>query len=249
MKIIRKIVKIDEEKCNGCGLCVPSCHEGAIQIVNGKAKVVKESYCDGLGACLGECPQDAITLEEREAEVFDAAAAEAAKHVPAAPAPAPVHAHAASPCGCPGSRAMAFAHKPAVAAVAGKQAPVASELQQWPVQLQLVPVQAPYWADADLLIAADCVAVAFGDFQQRLLKNKKVIIACPKLDNTENYVDKLANIFMINSIKSVTVAFMEVPCCSALVRIVRAALEQSGKTLPLHLTRIGLEGGIEELAE
>lgn len=244
MKIIRKIVKIDENKCNGCGLCVPSCHEGAIQIVNGKAKVVKESYCDGLGACLGECPQGAITLEEREAEVFDAVAAETAKKTIIEPKVAPA---AHSGCGCPGSRAFAFPKHTPAPVVTSVEAETPSELQQWPVQLQLVPVQAPYWADADLLIAADCVAVSFGDFQRKLLKGKKIIIACPKLDNTETYVDKLANIFMVNSIKSITVGFMEVPCCSALVRIVKAALEQSGKTIPLRLLKIGIQGGIDEI--
>jgi len=225
MPIMRKIVKIDPEKCNGCGQCVHACHEGAIQLVNGKAKIVKESYCDGLGACLGECPQGAITLEEREAEVYDAAAAEAPHS------------------GCPGARMMTFRKKPSAANAAATP----SELRQWPVQLQLVPVRAPYWAEADLLIAADCVAVAYGDFQRRLLRDRRVIIACPKLDNTETYVDKLTNIFMINNIRSVTVAFMEVPCCSALVRMVRTALAQSGKTLPLQLIRIGVAGDGETL--
>lgn len=241
MKIKRNIVRIDEEKCNGCGLCVPSCHEGAIQLINGKARVVKESYCDGLGACLGECPQNAITIETREAEAFDPEAVEKAKQQQQEVKP---HHHHG---GCPGSKAFAFASKTTNDAVPPTQGAVASELRQWPVQLHLVPIEAPYWEDADLLIAADCVSVAYGDFQRKLLQNKRVIIACPKLDRTENYVDKLANILMINNIRSVTVGFMEVPCCSGLVHIVKEALTKCGKPIPLHLVRIGLQGSREDI--
>ncbi len=234
----RKIINISEEKCNGCGLCVNACHEGAIQLVDGKAKLVSDIYCDGLGVCIGECPQGAITIEEREAAAFDPAAVEAKKTVPQPPKTEK------KACGCPGSMAMAL--KPACHATA-EPGEVAPQLQQWPVQLHLVPVNAPYWENADLLIAADCVAVAYGDFQNKLLKGKKVIIACPKLDETTNYVDKLADILIINSIRSLTVAFMEVPCCSALVRIVKEALTKSGRNIPLDLVRIGISGNAENL--
>ena len=240
MTMKRTIIKINEEKCNGCGLCVPACHEGAIQLVDGKAKLVKESYCDGLGACLGDCPQDAITMVEREADAFDPEAVkarlEAEKNKQKA-APAPL------PCGCPGTFARSLAKKPESNSghAPGEQA---SQLTQWPVQLQLVPVDAPYWEDADLLVAADCVAVAYGGFQ-KLLQGKKVIIACPKLDETGSYVDKLAEILIVNNIRSLTVAFMEVPCCTGIVRIVKDALAASGKDIPLRLMKAGINGGIE----
>lgn len=241
MKIKRNIVKIDEEKCNGCGQCISSCHEGAIQLIGGKAKIVKDSYCDGLGACLGECPTGAIRIEEREAEAFDA---DEVAEAQARTQTQPKHEHH-SHAGCPGSRAFAFNITPAATQDGGT---VASELRQWPIQLHLVPVNAPYWVNADLLIAADCVSVTYGDFQRKLLQNKRVIIACPKLDNTESYVDKLTDILKNNSINSVTVAFMEVPCCSALVRIVKEALAHCGKPIPLRLVRIGLQGSREDIA-
>ncbi len=232
----RNIINIDEDKCDGCGQCVNACHEGAIRMVNGKAKLVSDIYCDGLGACIGECPRGAITIEEREAAAFDPAAVEARKAPPATPAKEKMA------CGCPGSMAMAFKPERHHGTPAAE---VPSQLQQWPVQLHLVPVSAPYWENADLLVAADCVAVAYGDFQNTLLKGKKVIIACPKLDETTNYIDKLADILIVNSIRSLTVAFMEVPCCSALVKIVREALDKSGRNIPLHLVRIGIRGGSE----
>ena len=231
----RKIIHIDEDKCDGCGVCVKACHEGAIRLVDGKARLVSETYCDGLGACIGECPRGAITITEREAPAFDPSAVAAAKTQQRPEKKA---------CGCPGSMAMAF-HS--AAADSGTNSDPVSQLQQWPVQLHLVPVRAPYWENADLLIAADCTAVAYGAFQNRLLQGKKVIIACPKLDETTNYVDKLADIFIINSIQSVTVAFMEVPCCSGLVRIVREALAKSGREIPLHLVRVGIRGGAAEV--
>ncbi len=234
----RKIITINEDKCNGCGLCVPACHEGAIQIVDGKAKLVKESYCDGLGACLGDCPQGAITMEEREADAFDPAAVEAAK---TQKPPAPLA------CGCPGTLAKAIERSKSEVCGCGCDEPdeMPSQLTQWPVQLHLVPVNAPYWNNADLLISADCVSVACGSFQ-KLLKGKKVIIACPKLDNTGNYVDKLKEILIINSIRSLTVAHMEVPCCTGIVRIAEQALEASGKNITLHKVKIGIDGSIQE---
>jgi len=232
----RKIVKIDQQKCNGCGLCVPSCHEGAIQIVNGKATLLNDSYCDGLGACLGDCPQGAITLEEREADAFDEAAV-AARQQAASPAPA-----AAVPPrigGCPGLAMRQFAPKAPVPAVAGENP---SFLQQWPVQLHLVPVQAPYWQNAHLLLCADCVAVAYGNFQSDLVRNRALMLACPKLDDSSNYQAKLTAILTQNQVLSLTVAHMEVPCCSGIVRLAQAAVEQSGKSLPLHIVRIGIDG-------
>jgi len=237
----RKIIKIDEAKCNGCGQCVNACHEGAIGLVNGKAKLISEVYCDGLGACIGKCPQDAITIEERDAAAFDPEAVEKAKKTPGLQPP-PHHGKA---CGCPGGRAFAFDTPTPEAKIVGTSQP--SQLRQWPVQLHLVPVSAPYWENADLLIAADCVAVAYGDFQAKLLQGKKVIIACPKLDDTGNYVDKLADILIVNSIRSITVAFMEVPCCTGIVHIVREALVKSGKDLPLQQIRIGIRGGAEAI--
>lgn len=225
----RRIVSIDPDKCDGCGLCVSACAEGAIQLVDGKARLVKDDYCDGLGACLGHCPQDAISIEEREAAAFDEAAAKA--H------PKPVRQHQ----GCPGMAARSF-RKPAPAQCDGAGVP--SALEQWPIQLHLVPVSAPYWDGADLLVAADCTAFAFGGFHGSLLKGRRLVIACPKLDETGGYVEKLAAIIKGNSIRSVTVAHMEVPCCSGIVRIVRAALEASGKALPFTDVLVGMEGGI-----
>lgn len=227
----RNIIRIDQDKCDGCGLCVNACHEGAIQLINGKAKLVSESYCDGLGACLGECPRDAITIEEREADAFDP------EHVKARMAalkkqeqPKKTH------CACPGAAAFSFANDKTA-----DNSPQSPQLRQWPVQLHLVSVNAPYWNDAHLLIAADCVPVAYADFQ-RLLRDKRLVIACPKLDDTSTYVDKLAEILIINNIKAVSVAFMEVPCCSALVRIVQAAVTRSGKNLQVELIKIGIRG-------
>jgi Pyruvate/2-oxoacid:ferredoxin oxidoreductase delta subunit len=245
---VRKIVKIDEEKCNGCGLCVPSCAEGAIQVINGKARLVKEQYCDGLGACLGECPQDAITIEERNVADFDAHAAE--KHIEElkkkevekklAEKKASPQLHA-----CPGSALRAF--KPSEPAVkANETASSPSQLSTWPVQLKLVPVTAPYLNNADILIAADCVPFAFADFHSKFLAGKTLIIGCPKLDDVSYYFDKLTDIFKVNNVNSVEVAYMEVPCCFGLVQTVRNAIEASGKDIPLMLTKIGIRGGIVE---
>ena len=232
----RKIIMIDEKKCNGCGLCVPACHEGALAIVDGKARLVKDSYCDGLGDCLGECPQGAITIEERDVDPYDEAAVR--KHLAdrekAAAKPAPPAG------GCPGLRAFSLATpKPAPAA-----APAPSSLSQWPIQLHLVSPQAPYWQGSDLLIAADCVLAAYPDLHGKLLKGRKLIIACPKLDDTGNHVAKLAAIFAGNDIRSLTVARMEVPCCGGLSHIVEQALAASGRSIPLETVTIGIQGGI-----
>jgi len=232
----RKIVRIDEEKCNGCGLCIPNCAEGALQIVEGKAKLVTDKFCDGLGACLGHCPQDAIAIIEREAEVFDQEAVEhSLHHEKEAQGSKVEHLFA----GCPSSRAMQF--KPS-------QSPTTtgtgSELSQWPVQLKLVPVNAPYFQGADLLVVADCVPLAYANFHQDFLKEKAVVVGCPKLDDVQLYREKLTEIFKTNPIKSITVPFMEVPCCFGLVRAIEDALKASGKTIPLKKVKIGIRGDI-----
>jgi len=233
MKIKRKIIKINEEKCDGCGLCVTACAEGALQIIDGKAKLVSEIYCDGLGACLGECPQGAIDMVEREADVFDEQAV--AKHL---------HHGEEPPCACPGS--MILELRPVTAGegkVAG-EASQPSQLKNWPVQLMLLPVNAPYLSGADVVIAADCVPCAFGDFHRRFVKNRILIIACPKLDNGAFYVEKLTEMFGKNDIRSLEVPFMEVPCCGGLVRIVQTAIQQAGKKIPVTFTKVAIDGGI-----
>jgi Pyruvate/2-oxoacid:ferredoxin oxidoreductase delta subunit len=239
----RKIIKIDEEKCNGCALCIPNCAEGALQIVDGKAKLMSEKFCDGLGACLGHCPQDAITVIEREAEEFDEKAVEAYLHKKheAESHPKPVFAS------CPSSKPMQFNTR----GESGSVARAVSQLTQWPVQLKLVPIKAPYFQDADLLVAADCVPFAYANFHQDFIKGKVVIIGCPKLDDIQYYEEKLIEIFKSNSIKSVTVPYMEVPCCFGLVKAAEDAIAASGKNIPLKKIKIGIRGGIqpEEHAE
>jgi len=221
----RKIIKIDEDKCTGCGLCVPNCAEGALQIIDGKAKLVSEVFCDGLGACLGHCPEDAITIEEREAEAFDEKKVE--KHL--AKEKAHQHGHSHEGFACPSSQAMEFR--------AG-----ASQLANWPVQLTLVPVNAPYFDGADLLIAADCVPFAYADFHNELLKNKILLIGCPKLDDAAAYQEKIAQILKENNIKSITCAHMEVPCCFGLIHIIKEALAASGKKIDFKEVTIGIKG-------
>ena len=222
-KTVRKIVHIDEEKCDGCGLCVPSCDEGAIQIIDGKAKLVAENLCDGLGDCLGECPRDAITIEEREAAEFDEEAVD--EHLREQ---LQETVHNAGPCsggGCPGAAAMDLAGPAADQTPPGGAQP--SQLRNWPVQLTLVPVHAPWLERADLLISADCVPYALGSFHSDLLAGKQVITACPKLDNVEPYLRKLTEIFETHDIKRVTVARMEVPGCGGLTAVVQKALQRA----------------------
>lgn len=255
----RKIVKIDEEKCNGCGQCVPSCAEGAIQVVEGKARLVKDIYCDGLGACLGHCPMDAITIEEREADAFDEAAA--MRHVTAssrrADVPAPVQGDAGIqrpvsiiPCGCPGAMARSFERSapaiPADSALSPDTGAVEtpSQLAHWPVQLRLVAPGAPFFQDAELLLAADCAPFAYPDFHRKLLAGRALAIGCPKLDDVEFYVEKLASILKESTIRGITVARMEVPCCGGLMRIARQALALSGKDIPLREVVLGVRGGV-----
>jgi NAD-dependent dihydropyrimidine dehydrogenase PreA subunit len=238
-KVMRKIVRIDEDKCTGCGLCVPDCAEGAIKIIDGKAKLLAENLCDGLGACLGVCPFDAITVEERPADEFDEAAVEAARTEPVAPVEAP----AQTPCGCPGTMARSLEPQ-AVPSV--EPTAQSSQLSHWPVQLTLVPPAGDMWNDADVLIAADCVAFAMPDFHQRLLAGRAVVIACPKLDDVGPYIDKLTRIFADNSIRTVTVAHMEVPCCTGIVMAARAAMDASGRTdIPFGDITVGIDGTVK----
>ncbi len=246
----RKIVKIDEEKCNGCGLCIPNCVEGALQIVDGKAKLMSEKFCDGLGACLGHCPQDAITVIEREAEDFDEHAVEVHLHKQKQAQPKPEPHPAPVFGGCPSSRPMQF-KTPNARAKTSSTARAVSELTQWPVQLRLVPINAPYFEAADLLVAADCVPFAYANFHQDFIKGKVVVVGCPKLDDIQYYREKLTEIFKSNSIKSVTVPYMEVPCCFGLVKAAEDAIEASGKNIPLKKIKIGIRGEIqpEEHAE
>ena len=243
---LRKIIKIDEAKCNGCGVCVPSCAEGALQIIDGKARLVKDQYCDGLGACLGDCPQGALEVIEREAEEFDEEEAlgnlTQSKH--------------ASPQSRSGSypwtwRRLSWLaddglktrlpHSPRIAA-SGR---INSELRQWPVQLHLVPVKAPYFEGADLLVAADCVAFAHADFHRKFLRGKAMVIACPKLDNTSNYQEKLTQIIRENNLNSVTVVHMEVPCCFGLVNLVKEALAASEAQIPFYDATVTINGEIK----
>jgi len=238
----RKIVKIDEQKCTGCGLCIPNCAEGALQIVDGKAKLVKEIYCDGLGACLGHCPEAAITIEERDAAAFDEKATE--KHLQKLKKK---EEKKDLPCGCPGTAVKSFKkHSPPATSCDQRESrKTESELTQWPVQLMLVPVTAPYLKDADLLIAADCVPFSYPDFHQDFLKGKALVIGCPKLDAATIYEEKLAEIFKSNNIKSVTVVHMEVPCCFGLNQIVNEALRLSGKKIPLKEITVGIRGDLK----
>jgi Pyruvate/2-oxoacid:ferredoxin oxidoreductase delta subunit len=238
----RKIVRIDEEKCNGCGLCIPNCVEGALQIVEGKAKLISDKFCDGLGACLGHCPQDAIAVIEREAEDFDEKAVELHLHekheTQPQPKPQPVFA------GCPSSRAMHF-KIPESRIETDQVSPQISMLSHWPVQLKLVPVNAPYFQHADLLVVADCVPFAYPNFHQDFLKGKVVVVGCPKLDDIQYYKEKLAEIFKNNSIKSVTVPYMEVPCCFSLVMATEDGIAASDKKIPLKKIKIGIRGEIK----
>jgi Pyruvate/2-oxoacid:ferredoxin oxidoreductase delta subunit len=276
----RKVITLDAAACNGCGLCIPNCPEGAIQMIDGKARLISDLFCDGLGACLGTCPQGAITIEEREAAPYDEAAVMAnvvkggpnvinahlthlrahgqtefhaqavaylrAHNLPVPPDAAP--AQAGAPGGCPGMR-MRDRTKAAPAAAPADPAAAApaSELRQWPIQLHLLNPAAPFFAKAHLLVAADCVPFAFANFHHALLRGKTLIMLCPKLDhNQEEYVAKLAAIFSTQEIQSITIAHMEVPCCFGVRRLVDAAQQQAGTTIPVHDVTITLEGAIRD---
>ena len=238
-KVKRRIVTIDEDKCDGCGLCVPDCAEGAIQVIDGKAKLLADNLCDGLGNCLGVCPRDAITIEERSADEFDEVAVEAARQTDAAPEPPE------TPCGCPGATARTLSPQAAESEPADRPAAQKSQLAHWPVQLTLVPPAGAMWNDADVLIAADCVAFAMPDFHERLLAGRAVAIACPKLDDVSPYIDKLTRIFADNPIRSVTVAHMEVPCCTGIVMVAKAAMDNCGRTdIPFADITVGIDGTV-----
>ena len=240
----RKIVKIDEEKCTGCGLCIPNCAEGALKIVDGKAKLITDKFCDGLGACLGHCPEDAITVIEREAEEFDEKAVEVFLHKQKEVEPQPEPKPQPVFTGCPSSMAMHFKVSESGAESVSTK-PAVSQLTQWPVQLKLVPINAPYFQDADLLIAADCVPFAYANFHQDFLKGKAVVVGCPKLDDIQFYKEKLTEIFKTNSIKSITVPYMEVPCCFGLVKVTEDAIAASGKNIPFKKIKVGIRGDIK----
>jgi Pyruvate/2-oxoacid:ferredoxin oxidoreductase delta subunit len=271
-KVYRNIVVIDEEKCDGCGLCVTGCAEGALAIIDGKAKLISETYCDGLGACLGECPRGAINIEKREAATFNEEAVE--KHLASLALQAmPGHGTqislnsaqpAQAPTGCPGSMTRTLNVNQAQAGTpkicpgsmvrkinVGNAQPQATDtdtppsvLHNWPIQLGLLPINAPYLNNADLLIAADCVGFSLPNFQQRFLSGRVLTIGCPKLDDVMGYKNKLVEIFRRNNINSVHVLYMEVPCCGSLVRLVQAAIDEAGINLDFSTTCIGIEGDI-----
>ena len=222
--MIRRIITIDKDRCNGCGLCAKACHEGAIGMVEGKAALLREDYCDGLGDCLPACPTGAITFEEREAPAYNEAAVLAAKKAKEAPLP----------CGCPGSACQSV--NPAAVEIPG-------QLRNFPIQIKLAPVQAPWYDGAHLLIAADCTAYAYGDFHRRFIQGKITLIGCPKLDSVD-YSEKLAAIFSENNIQSVTVVRMQVPCCGGLPFAVKNAMAQSGKDIPLQVVTVTADGRI-----
>jgi len=225
-KINRKILVIDEDKCNGCGECIPSCAEGAIVIEGGKAKLKAENLCDGLGACLGTCPMDAIKVLDMEAEAFDEEA------VIVEQKKAALKKQPAAPTGCPSARMAALKKEP------GQK----SYITNWPIQLTLLPVRAPFFSNANVLIAADCTAFVCADFNEEILKGNTLVIACPKLDDSEKYIEKLTNIFAENDINKVTVAHMEVPCCFGLIHIVETAMKNSKKDIPVKMVNISVKG-------
>jgi ferredoxin len=275
MSVRRQIIKIDEEKCTGCGDCIPNCPEGALQVIDGKARLISDLFCDGLGACIGHCPEGAISIEEREAEPYDERKVmeniarqgpnvinahlehlrehgemallkealdflkERGLQVPRQAAAVPPHAGG----GCPGSRTMQFEAKEAEGKPAGR---AVTRLRQWPVQLTLVPPHAPYLQGADVVLVADCVPFAYANFHEDFLKGKAVLVACPKLDDVEFYRGKLAELFRHNDIKSIEVVHMEVPCCFGLVHVLRLALEDAGKEIPVTDTMIGIRGEVLE---
>lgn len=237
--MIRKMIKIDRDKCNGCGLCITACHEGALQLVDGKAELIADSYCDGLGACLPECPTGAMTIEEREAVAFDEAAVQ--KHM--AKVSDPVAPNLA--CGCPGSSVKLINRENSGCSIPEKTVANESQLKQWPCQIKLVPVNAPYFDNARLLIAADCTAFAYANIHNDFMQNKITLIGCPKLDDV-NYADKLRAIFETHEIQSVEVLRMSVPCCGGIVRMVEQALADSGKVIPSSVVTIGTDGKVME---
>ena len=257
-KELRKIVRIDEEKCDGCGVCVIACAEGALQIIDGKAKLISENYCDGLGACLGECPQGAIIIEEREAEDFDE---EAVKHhlenVEKVKEELPCGCPSATvtqwekqkvtedlPCGCPSATVTKFDKQETAEVAPGAPVEQQSMLSHWPVQLTLVPPTAPFLQGADLVLAADCVPFAYASFHQDFLRNRALLVACPKLDNFEAHQRKLTSILSEARIKSLTVVHMEVPCCFGIVQMAKQAIQLGGKDIPFKEITVSIKGDL-----
>ncbi|MFZ0134854.1 MAG: 4Fe-4S binding protein [Desulfobacterales bacterium] len=243
MKVKRKIIQIDEEKCDGCGQCVPACAEGSLVLDDGKVRVVSDNLCDGLGACLGECPNGALKIIEREAEEFDEEAVE--KYLAAKETQEPLQSRTIDG-GCPSARIQQFdrvapAEGPRSAPVKGSEP---SALSHWPVQIRLVPPTAPFLKGADLLVLADCVPVAFPTLHRDFLEGKAVMMGCPKFDDAQSYIDKFTQIFRTAGIKRVTIVVMEVPCCAGLPMIVRKGLEAAGKSLPVEEVVIGTKGDI-----
>jgi len=271
----RKIIKIDEKKCTGCGLCIPNCPEGALQIIDGKARLISDLFCDGLGACIGHCPEGAIIIEEREAQKYDERKVmsnivkqgknvikahlehlkdhneagylkEALDYLKENKIENPLKDKDAAsgplPCGCPGTKVIDFRNKKEPTSQRMSPAGEESCLRQWPVQLTLVPVYAPYLDNADLLIAADCVPFAYADFHRDLLQGKTLLVGCPKLDNIQAYEDKLTQILENNNIKSITYAHMEVPCCFGLIGVINSAIKASGKTVSFKEVTISIQG-------
>ncbi len=233
----RKIIEIDEEKCTGCGLCIVSCAEGALKIVDGKARLVSEKYCDGLGACLGECPEGALHIVEREAEEFDEHAVE--EHLKTEK-----NKVESLPCGCPGSSVRSFEPCPVPERDMDEAVEIKSELTHWPVQLTLVPPNASFFQGKELVVAAHCTPVAYPNFHRDFLKNRAVVIACPKLDNYNAHLEKLIAIFKSSDIRKVTIAHMEVPCCFGLSHMVKTAVEMAGVKIPVDDVTIGVKGDI-----
>ena len=259
-KIKRKIIKIDEEKCDGCGLCIPSCPEGALQIVDTpkgpKARLVKENFCDGLGACLGECPQGALTIEEKEVEEYDEEGVVAhirekspdllekhLKHLKEHAHELPKYHSHMKTTSCPSAQMLHWEKKEEETE---RPVSVSSELHQWPIQLHLVPPDAPYFQNADLILVADCVPFAYANFHTDFLKGKAIAIGCPKLDDVDTYVNKIEQIIKGSNIKSLKVIHMEVPCCYGLVHIAKEALSKSGKDIPFEAVIIGIKGEISK---
>ena len=233
--MIRRVIHIEEEKCNGCGICANACHEGAIGIVDGKARLLRDDYCDGLGDCLPTCPTGAISFVEREAAAYDEAAVLENKKKKMQEKPLP--------CGCPGSQSRTISHAPEAACETENAVPVTSELSQWPVQIKLAPVRAPYFEGANLLVAADCSAYAYGNFHKEFIHGRVTLIGCPKLDDVD-YSEKLTEIISKNKIKSLTIVRMEVPCCGGIEHAAVTALKNSGKFIPWRVVTISTDGRI-----
>jgi len=242
MTAVRKIVEIDEELCDGCGQCVPACAEGAIEIIDGKAKIVADLLCDGLGACLGDCPMGALEIIEREADEFD----EEAVHVrlEQLKAESEKQKEETLPCGCPSAQLQSFASACTEQVESPAAVEMKSALSQWPIQITLIPPQAPFLEEADLLVAADCAPFVFPNFQRDFIQGRVVLVGCPKLDDGGSYIAKFTEIFKIRNIKSVTVPIIEVPCCSGLPMILKKAMEDAGKSVPTEVVVLSVKGEV-----